>query len=54
MTIPGFRTVPKTGVIFVTSEAARQGFASGDPALLLASQRPHLRSTPINEGTECH
>jgi hypothetical protein len=22
--------------------------------LLLASQRPHIRSTPINEGTECH
>ncbi len=22
--------------------------------LLLASQRPHIRSTPINEGKECH
>jgi hypothetical protein len=27
MTIPGFRTAPKTDVIFVTSEAARQGIA---------------------------
>src|SRR5690348_11914359 len=26
-----FRTVPRTGVIFVTTEAARLGFRSGDP-----------------------
>ncbi len=26
-----FRTVPRTGVIYVTAEAARRGFGSGDP-----------------------
>jgi aspartate/methionine/tyrosine aminotransferase len=30
-TIPGFRTVPRTGVIYVTHEAARHGFAYGKP-----------------------
>jgi len=30
-TIPGFRTVPRTGVIYVTHEAARHGFTYGDP-----------------------
>lgn len=30
--IPGFRSVPKTGVIFVTSEAQRRGFDPRDPA----------------------
>ena len=29
-TIPAFRNVPRTGVIFVTTEAARQGYRSGD------------------------
>ncbi len=29
-TIPAFRSVPKTGVIYVTSEAQRRGFGSGD------------------------
>ena len=28
-TIPGFRTVPRTGVIYVTHEATRHGFAYG-------------------------
>jgi aspartate/methionine/tyrosine aminotransferase len=31
-TIPGFRTVPRTGVIYVTSEAVARGFSAGDPA----------------------
>jgi aspartate/methionine/tyrosine aminotransferase len=30
-TLHAFRTVPKTGVIFVTSEATRRGFSSTDP-----------------------
>lgn len=30
-TIPGFRSVPRTGVIYVTHEATRQGFAYGHP-----------------------
>jgi aspartate/methionine/tyrosine aminotransferase len=30
-TIAAFRPVPKTGVIFVTSEAQKRGFHSGDP-----------------------
>jgi aspartate/methionine/tyrosine aminotransferase len=30
--IVGFRRVPRTGVIFVTTEAERRGFRSGDPA----------------------
>jgi len=29
--IPAFRTVPRTGVIYVTSEAHRQGYRSRDP-----------------------
>lgn len=29
--IPGFRAVPRTGVIYVTHEAERHGFAYGDP-----------------------
>jgi aspartate/methionine/tyrosine aminotransferase len=29
--IPGFRAVPRTGVIYVTHEAARHGFAYGHP-----------------------
>jgi aspartate/methionine/tyrosine aminotransferase len=29
--IPGFRTVPRTGVIYVTHEATRHGFAYGHP-----------------------
>ena len=29
--IPGFREVPKTGVIYVMSEARKYGFGSGDP-----------------------
>jgi hypothetical protein len=29
--IPGFRTVPRTGVIYVTHEATRHGFAYGKP-----------------------
>lgn len=29
---PGFRPVPKTGVIFVSTEAGRRGFTRGDPA----------------------
>ncbi len=28
---PGFRAVPRTGVIYVTAEAARHGFRAGDP-----------------------
>jgi hypothetical protein len=28
--IPGFREVPKTGVIYVMSEARKHGFGSGD------------------------
>lgn len=31
-TISAFRSVPRTGVIYVTSEAAKRGFRSGDPA----------------------
>jgi N-succinyldiaminopimelate aminotransferase len=31
MTIPGFRDVPRTGVIFVTTEAAKLGFTAADP-----------------------
>ena len=30
-TIPGFRSVPRTGVIYVTHEATRHGFAYGKP-----------------------
>jgi aspartate/methionine/tyrosine aminotransferase len=30
--IPGFRSVPRTGVIYVTHEATRHGFAYGNPA----------------------
>ncbi len=29
--IPGFRTVPRTGVIYVTTEAVKRGFSPGDP-----------------------
>jgi N-succinyldiaminopimelate aminotransferase len=29
--IPGFRPVPRTGVIYVTSEAVKRGFHPGDP-----------------------
>ncbi|MEI9865935.1 MAG: hypothetical protein WDN00_15565 [Limisphaerales bacterium] len=29
--IPGFRSVPRTGVIYVTHEATRHGFAYGKP-----------------------
>jgi aspartate/methionine/tyrosine aminotransferase len=29
--IPGFRTVPRTGVIYVTHEATRHGFSYGNP-----------------------
>jgi aspartate/methionine/tyrosine aminotransferase len=29
--IPGFRAVPRTGVIYVTSEAVKRGFQPGDP-----------------------
>jgi hypothetical protein len=29
--IPGFRTVPRTGVIYVTHEAAQHGFSYGNP-----------------------
>src|SRR5580765_4131972 len=32
MTIPGFRSVPFTGVIFVMAEAARRGYRYGHPA----------------------
>jgi aspartate/methionine/tyrosine aminotransferase len=31
VTIPGFREVPRTGVIYVTTEAARLGFTPNDP-----------------------
>jgi aspartate/methionine/tyrosine aminotransferase len=31
-TISAFRPVPRTGVIYVTTEAAKRGFRSGDPA----------------------
>jgi aspartate/methionine/tyrosine aminotransferase len=31
-TIPAFRTVPRTGVIYVTSEAHKLGYRSADPA----------------------
>jgi aspartate/methionine/tyrosine aminotransferase len=30
--IAGFRAVPRTGVIFVTTEAVKRGFSPGDPA----------------------
>ena len=30
--IPGFRAVPRTGVIFATTEAAKHGFRTRDPA----------------------
>src|SRR5882724_1258989 len=30
--IPGFRSVPRTGVIYVTHEATRHGFSYGNPA----------------------
>jgi hypothetical protein len=30
-TIPGFRTVPRTGVIYVTHEATKHGFSYGNP-----------------------
>src|SRR3954462_15844401 len=29
--IPGFRSVPRTGVIYVTSEATKRGFSATDP-----------------------
>ena len=29
--IPGSRAVPRTGVIYVTHEAAQQGFSYGNP-----------------------
>ncbi len=31
-TLSAFRTVPRTGVIYVTTEAAKRGFRPGDPA----------------------
>jgi aspartate/methionine/tyrosine aminotransferase len=31
VTIPAFRTVPRTGVIYVTTEASRRGYRSSDP-----------------------
>ena len=31
ISIPGFRRVPRTGVIYVTTEAERMGFVPGDP-----------------------
>ena len=31
-TIPAFRSVPRTGVIYVTSEAGKLGYRSSDPA----------------------
>ncbi len=31
-TLSAFRSVPRTGVIYVTTEAAKRGFKSGDPA----------------------
>ncbi len=30
-TIPAFRSVPRTGVIYVTTEAGRRGYKPGDP-----------------------
>jgi hypothetical protein len=30
MEIPGFRTVPRTGVIYVTAEAAKLGYSPRD------------------------
>ena len=30
--LSAFRAVPRTGVIYVTTEAARRGFHAGDPA----------------------
>jgi len=30
--IPAFRSVPRTGVIYVTSEAHRRGYRSRDPS----------------------
>jgi aspartate/methionine/tyrosine aminotransferase len=30
-TVPGFRSVPRTGVIFVTTEAQRRGYTASDP-----------------------
>ena len=30
--IPAFRAVPRTGVIYVTTEAGRHGFRASDPA----------------------
>lgn len=32
MDIPAFREVPRTGVIYVTTEAAKRGFTTGDPS----------------------
>ena len=32
VTIPAFRSVPRTGVIYVTSEAHKLGYRSSDPA----------------------
>src|SRR4029078_12973153 len=31
-TLSAFRAVPRTGVIYVTTEASRPGFRTGDPA----------------------
>ena len=47
MTIPGFRSVPFTGVIFVMAEAGRRGYRHGDPDWCnLGQGQPETGSLP--------
>ena len=59
--IQAFRTVPRTGVIYVTTEAAKAGFKPGDPAWCnlgqgmpetgaLPGAAPRIRSLPVRPG----
>src|ERR1700735_2909315 len=46
-TIPGFRSVPRTGVIYVTHEATRQGFSYANPEWAnLGQGSPETGDTP--------
>ena len=58
--LPGFREVPKTGVIFVSSEAEKKGYRGGDPSWCnlgqgqpetgdLPGAPPRLTNLPITE-----
>jgi N-succinyldiaminopimelate aminotransferase len=59
--IPGFRAVPRTGVIFATTEAAKRGFSPRDPSWCnlgqgqpetgaLPGAPPRITSIPVLEG----